>query len=134
LRKDVLNLLEHERQLRDVAALVGIDALEPRDRLVMQVAAVAREVLLRQNVYHPNDASSSPAKTLALAEAVAVLHAACLRAVDQGIGVDAAAFDRARRALDALRESDRAGLDSSRAAMIQAAEAIAPRAPARSAA
>jgi hypothetical protein len=58
--------------------------------------------------------------------------------VDQGKGVDAAAFDRARRALDALRESDEAKLESSRATVRQTTEAIAPAAapavPSRSAA
>ena len=128
-RERVLNLLEQERQLRDVAALVGIDALEPRDRLVMQVAAVAREVLLRQNVYHPHDATSSPARTFALAEAVQALHAACVRAVERGGSVAPAAFDRARRALEELRESDPVRLESCRSAAREASDAIAPPVP-----
>ena len=126
LRRDVLNLLGTERQLRDVAALVGAEALEPRDRLVMQVAAVAREVLLRQNVFHPNDASSSPRKTFAMAHAISLLHAACLRTLDAGAPVDAFSLDELRRALDALRESDEASLDARLADVRALAGAMAP--------
>jgi vacuolar-type H+-ATPase catalytic subunit A/Vma1 len=129
LRRDMLNLLEKERQLRDVAALVGAEALEPRDRLVMQVAAIAREVLLRQNVFHPNDATSSPRKTFSLAHGIGLLQAACLRAVDAGVPVDARRLDEFRRALDALRVSDEAALDSRLADLRALAGAIAP--PAR---
>ena len=126
LRRELLNLLEHERQLRDVAALVGAEALEPGDRLVMQVAAIAREVLLRQNVFHPNDASSSPLKTFSLAHAVSLLHTACRRALDAGTPVEPGAFEDVRRALDAVRESDDTALESRLSAVRALAESIAP--------
>jgi V/A-type H+-transporting ATPase subunit A len=125
VRREVLQLLEQERQLRDVAALVGAEALEPRDRLVMQVAAVAREVLLRQNVFHPHDATSSPLKTYSLAHGVRLLHAACLRALEAGTTVDGSAFNEVRRALDALRESEEGGVESSLAAVQALTESIA---------
>jgi V/A-type H+-transporting ATPase subunit A len=131
VRREVWHLLEQERQLRDVAALVGADALEPRDRLVMQVAAVAREVLLRQNSYHPHDASSSPRKTFHLAQGIVLLHAACRKVVEVGGTVDAAEFEDARRALDALRGSDDAGLESHVAAVKAVTERIASSRPAR---
>lgn len=127
VRRDVLNLLEKERQLRDVAALVGAEGLEPRDRLVMQVAAVAREVLLRQNVFHPNDASSSPRKTFGLAYAIGLLQDACVRAADAGVPVDTSVLEEFRRALDALRGSDEAALESRLADLRTLAGAIAPR-------
>jgi vacuolar-type H+-ATPase catalytic subunit A/Vma1 len=91
----------------------------------MQVAAVAREVLLRQNVFHPHDATSSPLKTYSLAHGVRLLHAACLRALEAGTTVDGSAFNEVRRALDALRESEEGGVESSLAAVQALTESIA---------
>ena len=48
---------------------LGPDALEDHDHLVMDIAAMVREVVLRQNAYHPHDAISSPQQTYALARA-----------------------------------------------------------------
>jgi len=69
VRADLLALLQKERELRDIASLVGPDALEDHDHLVMDIAAMVREVVLRQNAYHPHDAISSPQQTYALARA-----------------------------------------------------------------
>lgn len=126
LRRELLGLLEHERRLRDVAALVGVDALEPADRLVMQVAAMAREVVLRQSVFHPHDAASSPLKTFRLAQAVELLHAASRQALEAGTPVDDAFLASARQALEALRTSDDAGLEDRFAAVRQVAESLGP--------
>jgi V/A-type H+-transporting ATPase subunit A len=110
LRTKILELLERERQLRDVAALVGPDALEPRDRLTMQIAAVARESLLRQNVFHAHDASSTERKTHALAAIIAEWLSVATAAVEAGSDVQPGEVVRARRALDGIREADDASL------------------------
>ncbi len=71
LREELMSLLQRERELRDIAALVGPESLEPRDRLVMEIAATVRDIMLRQNAYHPHDGASSVEKTYALALAYA---------------------------------------------------------------
>jgi V/A-type H+-transporting ATPase subunit A len=131
LRREILNLLERERQLRDVAALVGADALEPRDRLVMDIASLAREVLLRQNVFHPHDASSSTAKTLGIAAAIRALHRAASHAIDGGVAVPPGALEPVRRALQALRDADGASVETLAARAGELAEAIGARAQPR---
>ena len=126
LRRDILNLLEQERQLRDVAALVGADALDPRDRFLMTIAGFAREVLLRQNVFHPNDGSSSTRKTLAIALAIRELRHAGTRALDAGIGIETESLEPARRALTALREADEASVEACALRARELAANIAP--------
>ena len=126
LRRDVLDLLERERQLRDVAALVGADALEPGDRLTMEVAGIAREVLLRQNVFHPHDASSSPRKTHGLARAICTLERASLEAIAAGLAIEPGAIGVVKRALQAVREADEGSLAERLTSAIEAAGRVAP--------
>jgi V/A-type H+-transporting ATPase subunit A len=103
LRRDLMALLQRERELREIAGLVGPEALEEGDRLTMEVAATAREVFLRQNAYHPHDGTSPLEKTHALAAACLALHRAGLAAVSRG--ASRLSLDRARRALVALRDA-----------------------------
>jgi V/A-type H+-transporting ATPase subunit A len=67
LRAETIRLLQRARELREIAGLVGVDALEDDDRLVLEGARIAREFLIGQNAFHPHDAFSSVAKTYHLA-------------------------------------------------------------------
>jgi V/A-type H+-transporting ATPase subunit A len=68
-RARVLDLLQRDAELRDVATVVGPESLEDKDRLLLATAAALREFVLGQSAFDPNDAFSPPAKTFALAEA-----------------------------------------------------------------
>jgi V/A-type H+-transporting ATPase subunit A len=125
VRGDLMALLQHERELRDVAALVGPDALEPRDRFVMDVARIVREVLLQQNAFHPHDASSSVRKTYALASAVRNVHRAGLKALDAGVSSDRLHLDAVRQSLVRLREAAPETLDACIDEAAAAAERLA---------
>jgi V/A-type H+-transporting ATPase subunit A len=105
LRGELMALLQRERELRDVAGLVGPDALEPRDRLLMEVAGIVREMLLRQNAFHPHDGSSTVRKTYELATTIRDAHRAAVSALDLGVAIEAMRFDALRRALIHLREA-----------------------------
>ena len=104
VRRDLLALLQKERELRDIASLVGPDALEDRDHLVMKVAALVREGVLRQNAYHPHDAISSPRKTYALATAALDVLRNGEAALAAGKPFAEIDLLPARRALVALRD------------------------------
>jgi V/A-type H+-transporting ATPase subunit A len=67
LRIETIRLLQRDRELREIAGLVGVDALEDDDRLVLEGAQLAREFLIGQNAFHPHDAFSSVKKTYELA-------------------------------------------------------------------
>lgn len=68
LRIETIRLLQRDRELREIAGLVGVDALEDEDRLVLEGARIAREFLIGQNAFHPHDAFSSVSKTYHLAK------------------------------------------------------------------
>jgi len=68
LRIETIRLLQRDRNLREIAGLVGVDALEDEDRLVLEGARIAREFLIGQNAFHPHDAFSTVHKTYHLAK------------------------------------------------------------------
>jgi V/A-type H+/Na+-transporting ATPase subunit A len=122
VRGELIALLQRERELRDVASLVGPDALEDRDRLVLDVAAVIREGVLRQNAYHEFDAICSPAKTYALASAAIDLYHAGESAIAGGTVFADLDLGTARRALVLLRDAPESEVPA-RAAAVQAISA-----------
>ncbi len=68
LRSRTMQLLQRDRELREIAGLVGVDALADDDRLVLEGARIAREFLIGQNAFHEHDAFSPVAKTHSLAK------------------------------------------------------------------
>jgi V/A-type H+-transporting ATPase subunit A len=103
IRARVLDLLQRDAELREVAAVVGPDALEDRDRLLLAVAAAVREFVLGQSAFDPNDASSPPAKTFALADATVRALDAGVEALERGTSFADLPLDGVRRTLARLR-------------------------------
>jgi V/A-type H+-transporting ATPase subunit A len=105
LRRETLELLQRDRELREVAGLVGPDALEDHDRLVLECARLVRELLVGQSVFDPADAASPVAKTHAIAELIHRFHAAGLAALAAGQPLSSVDVAAARGAITALRGS-----------------------------
>ena len=112
LRGAVLELLQGDRELRDIAGLVGVEALQDSDRVVLDVAALLRETLLGQSAYDPNDAVSSLEKTRALAALSLALHRTVLQLLEEGAAYEALDISAARHALLALRNSGPADVEA----------------------
>ncbi len=123
LRAEVLELMQKERELREIAALVGPESLQDADRLVLECARVVRESVLGQSAYDPNDACSSPDKTWKLASLAHALRETGARAVAGGRPVEKLDFAAVRRALAAVRrapEGEREARETEAAAVIAA--------------
>jgi V/A-type H+-transporting ATPase subunit A len=122
IRRDLLELMQRERELREIAGLVGPEALQDKDRLLLEAAQAVRDSVLGQSAYDPNDATSSVDKTYQLAGLARAFHHAGLAALDAGIPLESLDLGPARAALAALR---RAGPDELDARVADAAAAIA---------
>jgi V/A-type H+-transporting ATPase subunit A len=107
-RARALDLLQRDGELREVAAVVGPEALEDRDRLLLATAAAFREFVLGQSAFDPNDAFSAPAKTFALAEGTLRAFDAGSAVLDRGVAFADVPFDAVRRALVRLRDASAA--------------------------
>jgi V/A-type H+-transporting ATPase subunit A len=103
LRRDALELLQRGRELKDIAGLVGPEALQDADRLTLESARTIQELLLGQSAYDPNDAASPVAKTYRLASLVLSLHRAGLTALAGQARFEQLEIGPARRALVAFR-------------------------------
>ncbi|HYR02389.1 MAG TPA: V-type ATP synthase subunit A, partial [Syntrophobacteria bacterium] len=64
LREDAMRLLQKERELQEIVQLVGLDAVQDQERIVIESARLIREGFLRQSAFHEVDASCPPAKAL----------------------------------------------------------------------
>jgi V/A-type H+-transporting ATPase subunit A len=60
LREDTMRLLQKERELQDIVQLVGLDAVQDQERVVIESARLVREGFLRQSALSGVDASCPP--------------------------------------------------------------------------
>jgi V/A-type H+-transporting ATPase subunit A len=105
VRGRALELLQRDAELREVASVVGPEALEDKDRLLLAAAAAFREFVLGQSAFDANDAFSPPAKTFALAAATLSAFDAGEAALARGTTFDDLRFDDVRRTLAGLRDA-----------------------------
>lgn len=112
LRRRTLELMQRDRELREIAGLVGPEALQDGDRLLLEAARVVRDAVLAQSAFDPNDAFSSVAKTYRLATLAQALYAAGLAAIARGAAIDGLDLGPARQALAAARRAAPAEFDA----------------------
>jgi V/A-type H+-transporting ATPase subunit A len=105
LRRYTLELLQRDRDLREIAGLVGPGALQDRDRLVLEAARAVREAVLGQSAFDPNDAVSSVEKTYRLAALTNRLFRGASDALASGATFETLRLSSARQALLALRDA-----------------------------
>ncbi len=88
LRDRAVTLLQREAELQEVVQLVGPDALQDQERLVIEVGRILRQDFLQQNGFDPVDASCSMPKAYGLLQMMISLNDQARRALDGGATVD----------------------------------------------
>ncbi len=130
LRRETLELLQRDRELREVSGLVGPDALDDRDRLVLETARLTREFLIGQSAYDPADARSPVPKTWQLARLIHRFRRMADQRLAAGAGIGAVDVVRAGRALARVRAAAGGAVEGAAqaaAAELDAAAAGGPR-------
>ncbi len=110
LRRETLELLQRERELREIAGLIGPEALQDKDRLLLEAARLVRETVLGQSAFDPNDALSPIDKTYQLALLARQAYQAGLAALERGAVFDHLNLAPLGRAIAAVRWSPLAEL------------------------
>lgn len=87
LRRDAMKVLQREGELEEMVRLVGIEALSPQERLIMENARSVREDYLQQNAFDDVDAYTSLAKQRLLLDMVMTYYAEAEKALDEGAKV-----------------------------------------------
>ena len=103
LRVETIRLLQRDRELREIAGLVGVDALEDEDRLVLEGARIAREFLIGQNAFHPHDAFSTVAKTYQLLKLLWALMRTGKAALKDGVSFEKLDLPAVRRVFGSVK-------------------------------
>jgi len=67
-------ILQEEAELEEIVRLVGLDALGPESRLIMETARSIREDFLHQNAFHEVDTYSSFEKMIKIMELIMHFH------------------------------------------------------------
>jgi V/A-type H+-transporting ATPase subunit A len=85
LRDAAMKLLQKEREIAEVAELVGTESLQDAERLVLETARLLREGFLRQSAYDPADASCPPHKSFEMLKLFLRWHDRASAAVAAGV-------------------------------------------------
>ncbi len=87
--KEAMRLLQEEDELKEIVRLIGIDALSPNERLIMEAARSIREDFLHQNAFHEIDTYASPDKQARMLSLVLRYYREAKKALDTGASLDA---------------------------------------------
>ncbi|MGB9720844.1 MAG: V-type ATP synthase subunit A [bacterium] len=85
LSKEAMRLLEEEAELQEIVRLIGIDALSPQDRLLLEGARSIREDFLHQNAFHEIDTYTSLLKQYKMLELCLFFYNQAQDALSKGV-------------------------------------------------
>ncbi len=88
MRIDSMRLLQEESELQEIVRLVGVDALSPRERLILETAKSIREDFLLQNAFHEVDTYCSLEKQKRMMKLIMLLYQECQRALEKEADLD----------------------------------------------
>jgi len=117
LREEAMRLLQRERELVEVAELVGTESLQDAERLVLETARLLREGFLRQSAYLAADASCPPHKTFEMLRLFLEWHARASSAVAAGVPLRSILDTGAATRLARLAEVDAAEIHAAAGAL-----------------
>lgn len=107
-RNEAMKLLQQENELDEIVKLVGIDALSPADRLVMETTQMIREDFLQQNAMSDTDSYCEIDKQFRLLELILFYYETAREALRKGAPMqpifDIPARARIGRAKDVPKE------------------------------
>jgi len=127
-RDRAVAMLAEADRLGPIVELVGLAALQPRERMALLAARLLREAFLQQSALSANDANCTPAKQLALLELVLAVYDRCLALVERGVPaaaveeLDLAGVSRVR---DEVGPDDAAGVERRRDEVLAVMDAVA---------
>ena len=88
LRDTIGHLLQQEASLQEMVQLVGPDALQDHERLVIEIGRILREDFLQQNGFHEIDAYCSMRKAQGIMQMVTTFHQQAEAGLKAGIPID----------------------------------------------
>jgi V/A-type H+-transporting ATPase subunit A len=88
MRDEAVFLLEREAELMEIARLVGLEAISPDNRMIMEGARSIREDFLHQNAFHDVDTYASLDKQFKMLELVLTYYRKGQECLKRGVPID----------------------------------------------
>ncbi len=88
LSKEAMRLLEQEAELQEIVRLIGVDALSPEDRLILEGTRSIREDFLHQNAFHEIDTYASLKKQYKMLSVCLFYYTSAKEALARGVLFD----------------------------------------------
>jgi V/A-type H+-transporting ATPase subunit A len=85
MRKEAMNLLQRDDELREIVMLVGPDALSESQRVILEAARMIKEDFLMQQAYNPADTYCDKIKTDLMIKLILDYYKIMQKAVDENI-------------------------------------------------
>src|SRR5881397_1717627 len=85
MRKEAMNLLQRDDELREIVMLVGPDALSESQRVILEAARMIKEDFLMQAAYNPADTYCDKIKTDLMIKLLLDYYKIMQKAVDENI-------------------------------------------------
>ena len=89
MRQEAIKILQQEAELKEIARLVGVDALSNRDKLILGTAKAIREDFLHQNAFDDVDTYTSFPKQYRMLRNITAMNRHARDAVEQGVSPEA---------------------------------------------
>jgi V/A-type H+-transporting ATPase subunit A len=103
-RQQAVDILQRDTELQEIVQLVGPDALQDQERLILEFSRMLKESFLQQNAYSDDDAFSSLEKTGHLLDALLSFYEACHDALGKGVLLNTLLAHPSREKIARLRE------------------------------
>jgi V/A-type H+-transporting ATPase subunit A len=88
LRREMMSILQREAELKEIVRLIGMDALSPSERVLMEAARSIREDFLQQNAFHEVDTFTSLEKQYLMVKTILAFYHHSLEALERGVNLD----------------------------------------------
>jgi V/A-type H+-transporting ATPase subunit A len=88
LRERLMEILEKDAELQEIVQLVGPDALQAHDRLLLETSRMLREGFLQQNAMSDADASCPTQKQAGMLRLMLDFHDQAAKALDEEVELD----------------------------------------------
>ncbi len=88
IRQQAMELLQKEKELQEVVQLVGPDALQDKERLILEGSKMVREDFLQQDAFSAIDASCSMKKQLGMLRSILTFYHEGNKTLDRGASIE----------------------------------------------
>ncbi len=118
-RQQAVDVLQRDTELQEIVQLVGPDALQDQERLLLEFARMLKESFLQQNAYSDDDAYSSLEKTGHLMDALLSYYETCCAALRAGVLLDNLLAHPSREQISRLRELNSNGFAEKKKTVVE---------------